>query len=234
MKYILLLVAILPGIVAVLFIYWRDRHEKEPLFYLTICFVFGVLSTWPAIKMEEFGIRDLGIIQNHQDWFMTFTFAFAIIAFSEEFVKFIFLRYYVYNHKEFNEPMDGIVYSVVISMGFAVRENIMYVVERTDDISIAFQIGFLRMYTAVPAHAIFAILMGYFVGLAKFSEVKKNRLLLYGLLSAVILHGTYDFFVFMRWNTMLLGYTLIGGVLVAVLLLHKHDTNSPFKKEVTP
>ena len=62
---LLLLVAIVPGIVAIVYIYWRDRYDREPLLYLAICFGFGLLSTYPAIKMEEFGIRDLGIIHDH-------------------------------------------------------------------------------------------------------------------------------------------------------------------------
>ncbi|BDS15500.1 PrsW family intramembrane metalloprotease [Aureispira anguillae] len=227
MKALLLLLSILPGFLIVLYIYWRDRHYKEPIWYLTVCFVFGMLSTYPAIKMEEFGIRDLGIFNTVGDPFMTFTFTFAVVAFSEEFVKYIFLRYYIFPKEEFDEPMDGIVYSVMISMGFATLENILYIVVRTTDFDVAFQIGLLRMITAVPAHAIFAILMGYFVGLAKFSENRKDFFLLLGLVSAILLHGTYDFFIFMQMKEFLIWFTLIFGALCSWIFLKRHTPKLP-------
>lgn len=229
MKIILLLLAILPGVLTMLYIYWRDRYDREPLFYLSICFLFGVVSTYPAIKMEEFGIRDLGIINDKHNAFMTFTFSFVVIAFSEEFVKFIFLRYYIYKKSHFDEPMDGIVYSVMISMGFATLENILYVVIRPQDINLAFQTGLVRMFTAVPAHAIFAIVMGYYVGASKFIDKKSNRYLFYGLAGAIFLHGLYDFFVFMQMGMALIVFTLIGGLITALLFLRKHDNSSPYR-----
>lgn len=224
MKALLLLLSILPGLLIVLYIYWRDRHDREPIFYLTACFIFGMLSTYPAIKMEEFGMRDLGVYNAVGDPFMTFTFTFAVIAFSEEFVKYIFLRYYIFPKDEFDEPMDGIVYSVMISMGFATLENILYIVVRTTDVHLAFHIGLLRMITAVPGHAIFAIFMGYFVGLAKFSE-RGNLLLVVGLVSAILLHGTYDFFIFMQMKESLIWFTLIFGGLSSLIFLKRHTPN---------
>lgn len=228
MKALLLLLSILPGFLIISYIYWRDRHDREPVFYLTVCFVFGMMSTYPAIKMEEFGMRDLGIYNAINDPLMTFTFTFAVVAFSEEFVKYIFLRYYIFSKEYFDEPMDGIVYSVMISMGFATLENILYIVIRADNIEVAFQIGLLRMITAVPAHATFAILMGYFVGLAKFSEARGNLYLVIGLVSAILLHGTYDFFIFMQMKEFLVWFTLIFGALSSLIFLRRHSDNSPY------
>lgn len=226
--FLLLLLSIIPGFLIILYIYWRDRHDREPVFYLTICFCFGMLSTYPAIKMEEFGMRDLGIHNLMNDPFMTFTFAFIVVAFSEEFVKFVFLRYYIFNQECFDEPMDGIVYSIMISMGFATLENVLYVVVRPESAHIAFQIGLIRMVTAIPGHAIFAILMGYFIGLAKFCPERGNFYLLIGLFSAIILHGTYDFLIFMRLKEFLIWFTLISGTLASLFFLKKHEKNSPF------
>lgn len=186
-----------------------------------------MLSAYPAIKMEEFGIRDLGIINNVDDPFMTFTFSFLVIAFSEEFVKYLFLRYYAFPKAVFDEPMDGIVYATMIGMGFATLENILYVLVRPTDVQLAFQIGMMRMLTAVPAHAIFAISMGYFVGWAKFADQQRNRYLLFGLTSAVFLHGVYDFLVFMHLSLPLIGFVLLAGVSLSLLLLNKHSTTKP-------
>ncbi|CAA6813773.1 MAG: Unknown protein [uncultured Aureispira sp.] len=228
MQALLLLLSVLPGLLIVLYIYWRDRHDREPILYLTICFVFGMMSTYPAMKMEEFGMRDLGIYNAINAPFMTFTFTFAVVAFSEEFVKYIFLRYYIFPKDDFDEPMDGIVYSVMISMGFATLENILYVVVRADTIELAFQIGLLRMITAVPGHAVFAILMGYFVGLAKFSKEKGSLYLIIGLVGAILLHGTYDFFIFMQMKEFLVWFTLIFGILASSVFIRRHSDNSPY------
>lgn len=223
MQFFLILLSVLPGLLIVWYIYWRDRHDSEPIIYLTFCFLFGMISTYPAIKMEEFGMRDLGVHTHGGDAFMTFTFAFLVVAFSEEFVKFIFLRYYIFPKEEFNEPMDGIVYSVMISMGFATLENLLYVVVRAENMEIAFHIGLIRMVTAVPGHAIFAVLMGYFVGLAKHSESGANFYLLVGLMGSILLHGLYDYLIFMHQKESLIYFTLIGGVAASLFLVEKHD-----------
>ena len=81
-----------------------------------------------------------------------------MVALTEE-AKFIALRYYAFRNKNFNEPFDGIIYAVYISMGFAFV-NILYVSQG------GMQVAILRTFTAVPAHAMFAVMMGYYAGLA--------------------------------------------------------------------
>lgn len=220
--FLLIFLSIIPGIVIAGYIIWRDRHDSEPIVYLLLCFLFGMLSTYPAVKMELFGVRDLGILKNG-NMFMTFTFAFAVIAFSEEYVKFIFLRYFIYPRKDFDEPMDGIVYAIMIGMGFATLENVLYIVMRQDTLEAAIRVGLLRMFTAVPAHATFAVFMGYFIGLAKFRPQGKTRFLLIGLVSAIVAHGIYDFLLFsgMAKLAMLLG--LVGtGFSLSLILIGRH------------
>jgi RsiW-degrading membrane proteinase PrsW (M82 family) len=178
--------------------------------------------------METFGMRDLGIYGSSSNPFMTFTFAFAVVAFSEEFVKYLFLRYYIYPKAVFDEPLDGIVYAVMIGMGFATLENVLYVVVRTQDVATAFQVGWLRMTTAVPGHAIFAIVMGYFVGWAKFAPRYRAAFLWIGLFAAIGLHGIYDYFIFMQMRQSLLVFVLASGGVVALLLLQKHSDYQPY------
>ncbi len=229
--FMLLLLSVLPGFLIVLYIYWRDRHNSEPLWYLSWCFLFGMLSTYPAIQMEIFGMRDLGIYGAESEPFMTFTFAFGVVAFSEEFVKYLFLRYYIFPKAVFDEPLDGIVYAIMVGMGFATLENILYVVIRPQDMTTAFQIGWLRMVTAIPGHAIFAVVMGYFVGWAKFAPRYRAAFLWLGLLGAIGLHGIYDYFIFMRMRESLIFFVLIFGALLSFLLLKKHSDYPPYGEE---
>lgn len=222
-----LILAILPGIVISIYIYYKDIHEKEPHRYLIACFGFGMLSTIPAIFLEQTG-QNLGITEGVNP-FMTFLFAFVVVAGSEELVKYVFLRNYIYPKDEFNEPMDGIVYAVMIGMGFATLENILYVN------SFGFDTALLRMFTAVPAHAAFAVIMGYYVGLAKFKHnpAEERRMLMMGLFGAIILHGAYDFFLFQQIYeglAVLAFVSLILGIRFGRDLIKRHQEDSPFKE----
>jgi RsiW-degrading membrane proteinase PrsW (M82 family) len=89
------------------------------------------------------------------------------------------------------------VYAVFISLGFAAVENVMYVMGN------GFGTGIMRAITAVPAHAIFGVTMGFYFGMAKFYEKKRNELKLKALIYPIILHGIYDFILFtgIEWLT---------------------------------
>lgn len=183
----LLAIAIAPGIAICLFILHRDAYNKEPKLELIFSFLLGVLSVVPAIFIERqfYDYQDVsiaGIVLK----------AFIVVALTEEAVKYAVLRLYSFNRPSFDEPLDGIVYGVMVSMGFATMENILYVQQY------GMMVGVQRMFLAVPAHATFGVLMGYFAGKAKFAAPgKRSRLLLTGLLWATFAHGCYDFFLFL-------------------------------------
>lgn len=87
----------------------------------------------------------------HNDFsvWQQFVKAFFVVALIEEFSKYIIVRYYNQPRKWFNEPFDGIIYAVMVSMGFAAFENILYVLQG------GFEVALLRAFTAIPAHATF-------------------------------------------------------------------------------
>jgi RsiW-degrading membrane proteinase PrsW (M82 family) len=225
MMYIILLLALAtaPSFAIILYVYFRDKYEKEPIHLLVKCFLFGILSIIPAILIELApGFSDESIAT---DIFITIVYAFLFVGLGEEFSKFFFIRVYIFRKKDFNEPFDGIIYSVMVSMGFATAENIFYVIEG------GLSTGLLRMFSAVPAHAAFAIIMGYFIGLAKF---RNNRFLylLTGLLLAALAHGAYDFFLFQQ---NIPGLAVLSIVVLALIItlsfraIVVHRRNSPFK-----
>jgi RsiW-degrading membrane proteinase PrsW (M82 family) len=226
----LLSLAVLPGLAISYYIWWRDKHEREPHKYLIACFLFGILSIIPAILLETLGMR-LGYVAG-PDPIKTFIFAVFIVGFSEELSKFLFLRFYIFPKKEFCEPMDGIVYSVMVSMGFATFENLMYVFSQKT-IEASYNVAYLRMLTAVPAHASFAVIMGYFVGKAKFTDEKRFSLLLTGLLIATVVHGLYDFFIMQQMTEALAIFTLIiliAAIIIGRYMIHWHVEASPHKR----
>jgi RsiW-degrading membrane proteinase PrsW (M82 family) len=226
----LLSLAVLPGLAISYYIWWRDKHEPEPRNYLIACFLFGILSIIPAILLESAGMS-MGFNVG-KDVLNTFIFAVVVVGFSEELSKFLFLRYYIFPKKEFCEPMDGIVYSVMVSMGFATFENVMYVYSQKT-VELSYNVAILRMLTAVPAHASFAVIMGYFVGKAKFTTEKRTSLLVTGLLSATIVHGLYDFFLMQQMTEALAIFTLIiliVAIIIGRYMIHWHVEESPHKR----
>ena len=178
-----LLFAIFPPLLIAYYIYQKDKYEKEPKSLIIKSFLFGCLGIIPAIFLEAFAEGMFASL---------FLYVFIGIALVEEGVKYFFLKKYLFNKPDFNEPMDGIVYAVMISLGFATVENIFYVFNHPGQ---EMQVAIMRMFTAIPLHAACGVILGYFVGLAKFSD-NKNILLYKGLFLATLVHALYNYFIF--------------------------------------
>lgn len=219
--------AVGPGIAIAYYIYFRDKFEKEPRKLLMKSFLLGVYSLFPAVLIELTWLSFYEVVRT--DFLSVAFYSFVIVALSEEFFKYVFLRWFAYPNKSFNEPFDGIVYAVMIGMGFATFENLRYVFGETG----GYDLAVLRMFSAVPAHAIFGIMMGYFVGLAKFKRRGDGLPLhLAGLFTAVIFHGGYNFFLIQANHIALyLGAVavIIIGIFVSLRAIKIRTRNSPFK-----
>jgi RsiW-degrading membrane proteinase PrsW (M82 family) len=219
----LLALALAPGVAIMLYIYLKDKHEREPLGLLALSFLYGGLST--IITLSVSFPLDFLLILKESDVIHQFVNAFFKVALIEEFSKFIFVRFVLYNNRNFNEPFDGIVYAVMVGMGFATIENVIYV------FNFGFQTGILRMFTAVPAHGTFAVLMGYFLGRAKFTHRKGFYYSALALLVATFFHGAYDYFWFISyvpgiWLGAIL--SLITAFILSRKAIRLHQQASPF------
>jgi RsiW-degrading membrane proteinase PrsW (M82 family)/ribosomal protein S18 acetylase RimI-like enzyme len=220
----LILLGLAPGVAICLFIFHRDAYNKEPKLNLLLSFILGALIVVPAALTEQ-ALWDSR--PGETNIFRIFIKAFFVVALTEELAKYAILRLYAYPKKSFDEPLDGIVYGIVVSMGFATIENIMYVVK------FGWEVGILRMFLSVPAHATFGVLMGYHAGKAKFDPSNEKRLLLTGLFWAVLLHGAYDFCLFLQGNSVVNKYVsdgllFMGAVAsfgIAIRLSMKHIKN---------
>lgn len=221
MEYIAL--ALAPGIAISLYFFYKDIYNREPKVNLAVSFILGCIAIFPAAWFEQSFSHSIdGSIAG------VAIFAYAIVGFSEEFCKFLGLRFYSYRQRSFDEPLDGIVYSVFVSMGFATVENVLYVMKYSEQ-GIGLQVGVLRMFLSVPAHAAFAVIMGYYIGKAKFNPERSGILMAKGLLGAVFFHGTYDFFLFLpkfsyvgkELSEILLAGGAIGSYIVCLILSRK-------------
>ena len=223
----LILCAIAPIFTIIIYIYFHDKYEKEPVGLLIANFLFGaIVSIIIVTILYIFTGRFIPITDEYSVW-QQFIQAFVVVALSEEFSKYVIVKYFAQPKKAFNEPYDGIIYAVMVSMGFACTENIMYVLQG------GYETAILRAFTAVPAHATFGVLMGYFMGLAKFSN-NRIKLNMAGLFLAVLFHGAYDFFLFIRFIPGIsIGafVSLIIGVILSRKAIRRHQDNSTFKTD---
>lgn len=222
----LLISAIAPVCIIIIYIYIKDKYEKEPKRLLLLSFISGAIVSILITTLLYSGFDFVLPLNNHYSIQEQFIKAFFVVGLSEEFSKYIIVRYVSQPRKAFNEPFDGIIYAVMVSMGFAATENLMYVMQGGMEVAI------LRAFTAVPAHATFAIIMGYFMGKAKFSN---NKVLLNftGLFLAVLFHGAYDFFLFIDfipgvWIGAFI--SLFIGLYLSRKAIQKHQGDSIFNK----
>jgi RsiW-degrading membrane proteinase PrsW (M82 family) len=180
----LLFISLAPVLIIALYIYNRDKFEKEPLSALIEALFAGVMIVLPAVLIESV----LAIPVRSSESLMSAGYSgFIVAGLTEEGLKFLAFYLFFWRNKNFNEKFDGIVYSVFIALGFAGIENIIYVFKG------GYGVGITRALTAVPAHALFGIIMGYYFGLAKFSPIRRTLNLFLALVLPVIFHGLYDF-----------------------------------------
>lgn len=221
----LVIASLAPVAVVIAYIYTKDKYEKEPRHLLVYNFLLGAVVSVVLTFILNYFVTFLLPLKDRFSVFEQFVQAFFVVALVEEFSKYVIVRYYAQTRKHFNEPFDGIVYAVMVSMGFAAVENIIYVFSGG-----GLQTAAVRALTAVPAHATFGIIMGYFMGKAKFNGKRINDNLI-GLFFAIIFHGAYDFFLFINFIPGIsIGafVSLVVGLILAGRAIRIHQKNSFF------
>ena len=196
----LLLATICPSLLIIFVFVSLDRF-KEPTKEILKVFFYGILITIPAYFFNTY-LSKIWYSTNVSEELIS---SFLTAAPVEEGLKLIVLYFLVYKMRDFNEPMDGIVYGVVVSLGFATLENFYYVYLLADyfeTTSLALAVS--RAFSAVPAHAVFGVFMGYFF--MRYSFIKKRDNLFFAFAVPFTLHGCYNLFV-------------VSNFLVALLLI---------------
>lgn len=178
----ILTAAISPAVALMTFIYLSKRIELEPLPLIIRMFIIGVIMVFP-LTFIQYAFETEGLFQT------PFLKSFFLAGSLEEFFKWFFLLFVAYRHSAFDHHYDGIIYGVSISLGFATIENIIYI------FSNGIEIALLRALFPVSSHALFGIIMGYYIGKAKFFESKTKLSLALGLFIPIVLHSSYDYLI---------------------------------------
>jgi protease PrsW len=218
-----------PGLALLSYFYLRDEFETEPVSFIIKTFLYGAILTFPLMFLQ-YVLDAESIIPS--PWLN----AYFTAGLLEEFFKWFILFFAVFQHVEFDDPYDGIIYGASVSLGFATVENILYLLAH----GVEFAIG--RALLPVSAHALFGVVMGYYLGKAKFTgHDLKPKWIFLSLIIPVVLHGTYDFILSAGKNwifymvpfMLFLWWTGIRKIKSAHRLTTTHYDQSELKKNIS-
>ncbi len=191
--------AMAPGVLLAYYYYKQDKEKPEPKGLIILVFLLGFAIIAPAIALEVVleDLEKFAVSETEPSSIPSYLFeAFVVAAFVEESLKLALVLAIYFRSRHFDEIMDGILYAVIASLGFACFENVFYVMKGAGPNPWA--VAVLRAFTAVPMHAIASGIMGYYVGVSKFSAKKERFGMIFkGLSIAVGIHGIYNFIIFL-------------------------------------
>ena len=213
MEILLLLVTILRPILIVIIFAVSDQF-KEPNKEIILVFISGILITIPAYYTNN-SLYDLYL--NYSFISKGLAISFLSAAAIEEGLKFLVLYFVVYRLREFNEPMDAIVYGVCASLGFAALENIYYVWNASTWDMNPIRLLIERSVFPLAAHGIFGVFMGYFF--MRYVFIHKSRSLFLSFLIPYMLHCFYNYFISINYFAISLALIIVSWFIGIKLFL---------------
>jgi len=177
-----------------------DRKKPEPTKEIIKAFLWGMFAVFIAL-FSGGPVSDL-VKKLNLCWVAKiFVLSFFIDGLFEEGAKFLILFKRFYPRKAFDEPKDGMIYGMTLGLGFAFFENIFYSIFPFQNLMDTLQELLLRGISATLVHFLAGGIVGYFLAIAKFSNFsssKKLKLIVLGLILAIVFHGLYN--IFLRLN----------------------------------
>ena len=183
---IIVAAAVAPALI-VLRVFIRWDLFPEPTSVILATFLWGMASVVPVLLVGEFIIGAIVTIET--PFWNTAAFAFLDAALPEELTKFAVLVLFCMRHSHFDEPMDGLVYGMTASLGFAGLENIFYLMDAGDE---WVEVALVRAFLSVPSHGLDGAIMGFFAALARFEPQRAVRWWFLSLAVPICLHGLYN------------------------------------------
>jgi RsiW-degrading membrane proteinase PrsW (M82 family) len=201
---------VIPPLIAILiYFYLRYKFTKWPYSLLFKSFLWGMASILLVLAVQI--LASYMELDNLSNIRRVLFYALVIMAFFSELAKFTILKGLVYPKEDFKSPVDGIIFAVMISMGFATLNNILYFINIPN-----LSVSGANAITAGPANVIFGVIMGFFVGLGKLRRIRFIDSMT-GLAAAVFFHALYDFCLLTKDYRLLMAF-FIGATIIGISL----------------
>lgn len=202
----IIITAATPGIALAIAYYVLDRYNREPAWLLIKLFLLGMVISLPILVVEMI----LSFFNVMPGILSVLFMSFVVAGLTEEFFKRLVVLKVAYKHPAFDERLDGIIYAVFVSLGFATLENILYVAGSYAEMP---HLWITRALLSVPGHMLMAVTMGYFIALAKYAHTKleEEKYKLFALIFPVLFHGTFN--TLLSFNSIILWIVFLGFVL---------------------
>ena len=184
--------ALLGGIAPALLWLWfwlkEDNQKPEPKGLLAILFFIGMVLVILVIPAQKF-------IQNNvtsSEW--------QIIGWAsiEELIKYLGVVILLYKTNRIDEPIDWPIFLITVALGFATLENTLFLIKplSLNQTTVGLLTGQLRFLGSTLLHAVSSGIVGVSLGLSfHMGKYVKKIYLLVGLLLAITLHSTFNFFI---------------------------------------
>ena len=224
---ILIIVMVLPIYIIGKIVYSIDK-EKEPkrllreiLFGGVLSCVFVMVMSYTLGEFIPLFFKDIDLMNKVE----LIVYSFICVGLIEEGSKLYLLYLTSYHSKDFNYTFDMVVYGVYTALGFALFENLFYILGG------GLATGIARAFTAIPAHASNGVFMGMMLSRAKwFEATKPTKAFIYKALALMVptlLHGVYDYFAFSNQINYLIFFLASLFTITAILVKYKqkHDVS---------
>lgn len=212
-------IAFLSGLVPALFWVWfwlrEDNQKPEPYFLIAISFIAGMAVVPIALPLQKIAI-DIYSGDN----------VMLVWVIIEELLKYTAALALVFWNREVDEPIDMVIYMIVIALGFAALENALFIFNPLvmgEYLSSVLTGGF-RFLGASLLHVLASGTVGVFLALAyyrsKMTQVLAGTL---GLFIAIVLHALFNFFIMDASGETILAVFLFVwmGIILLFLLFEK-------------
>ncbi len=226
---LLIIIGIAPPVGFLAYILYLDRIEPEPMGFIIKILLLGGLVVIP-VGLAELALMNLEFFSGSGLSGAAIK-SFLLIAPAEEAAKLLLVMLVAWRNRNFNEENDGIVYAGTASIGFAMVENLLYIAQ------FGIATGIMRAVTAIPLHTFTGVIMGYFIGIARFAPTpgRRKKNIAAGFLIALAFHAVYDTFVLSETPAALLMIPVVIALFImGIIYLKKGRASSAARWKGVP
>jgi protease PrsW len=225
------LLSLLPCVLWLWYFSSRSRYKRPALRMVGITFLLGALATIPALGLNLFGQSILTELLGRTPLSHALV-LLVIVGPVEELMKLLVVYLYVYRRAEFDEPLDGVIFSATAALGFAAVENVVYLTQNDPTLVL------LRGPLSNPGHALFSAVWGLSLSRAKAAPnltSERGSIIARGWVAAALLHASFDLLLVAAARINILFFVLLVSAMVGLFVwvrgrIRHHSENSPHRE----